>query len=169
MDLIRREAVLEILENGKVTIDEDILDCQNAPEVLVYLLEKIEGYLGDAVGNIPSVEDVPVVHGWIPCSERLPENETEVEISCIRSYIGAGDEKKVSHFTTRAFYTDGTMTTEDSNFLWKVGDNWEYDEEKDAYIIPECWWVYVAFSEDFGVVDDKVIAWMPLPEPYKGE
>lgn len=60
MDLIRREAVLEILENGKVTIDEDILDCQNAHEVLVYLLKKIEEYLEDAVGNIPSVEAVPV-------------------------------------------------------------------------------------------------------------
>ena len=60
MDLIRREAVLEILENGKVTIDEDALDCQNAYEMSVYLLEKIEQYLESAVCSIPSVEAVPV-------------------------------------------------------------------------------------------------------------
>lgn len=107
--------------------------------------------------------------GWIPCKERMPENETEVEISCIRRYIGAGNEKKVRHLTARAFYTDGTMSTEDSNFVWDDCDNWEYDEEKDAYIIPEGWWEYVTFSEEFGVVDAEVVAWMPLPEPWKGE
>lgn len=36
----------------------------------------------------------PVDGEWIPVSERLPENETEVEISCIRRYIGAGNVKK---------------------------------------------------------------------------
>ena len=36
----------------------------------------------------------PVDGEWIPVSERLPENETEVEISCIRRYIGADNVKK---------------------------------------------------------------------------
>ena len=105
--------------------------------------------------------------GWIPCSEKFPENEQEVEISCKRTYIGAGDEKKTAYLTARAFYTDGTMDTENSCFAWNDYDNWEYDEEKDAYIIPEGWWEYVTFSEELGVVDAEVLAWMPLPEPYK--
>jgi len=114
----------------------------------------------------PTVEREPK---WIPCSERMPENETEVEITCIRRYIGAGNEKKESCFTTRAFYTDGTMNTEDSSYVWNDCDNWEYDEEKDAYIIPEGWWEFPTFSEEFGAaVDAEVVAWMPLPEPYKG-
>lgn len=104
---------------------------------------------------------------WIPVSEGLPENETEVEICCVRKYIGAGDEKKISRITARAFYTDGTMTTEDSSFTWEDTNDWEYVEEKDAYIIPEGWWEFVTFSEQFSAVDAEVIAWMPLPEPYK--
>ena len=109
---------------------------------------------------------VPKVDEWIPCSDKLPENEEEVEISCIRRYVGAGNEKRVSCFTARAFYTDGTMTTEDSNFSWEYCDDWEYDEEKDACIIPEGWWECVAFSEEFGVVDAEVTAWRPIGEPY---
>lgn len=108
----------------------------------------------------------PVDGEWIPVSERLPENETEVEISCIRRYIGAGNVKKEAYLTARAFYSDGTLTTEDSSFGWDEVYNWEYDEEKDAYIIPEGWWEYVTFSEQFGVVDAEVIAWKPLPAPY---
>lgn len=118
---------------------------------------------------IDIVKAFPKAGGWIPVSERLPENETEVEISCIRRYTGAGDEKKECLFTARAFYTDGTMTTEDSSFVWDDCDNWEYDEEKDAYIIPEGWWECVSFSEEFGIVDAEVLAWMPLPSPYKEE
>ena len=123
----------------------------------------------DLIEDEPSVTDTNVGGKWIPCSERLPENETEVEISCIRKYIGAGDKKKVAYFTARAFYTDGTMTTEDSSYVWEDCDNWEYDEEKDAYIIPEGWWECVTFSDEFGVVDAEVIAWMPLPEPYNAD
>lgn len=39
---------------------------------------------------------------------------------------------------------------------------------KDAYVIPEGWWESVSFAEEFFAVDAKVIAWRPLPEPYRG-
>lgn len=104
---------------------------------------------------------------WISCSERMPENETEVEISCVRKYIGAGDKKKIGYFTARAFYIDGTLTTEDSNFVWEDCDDWKYVEEKDAYIIPEGWWEYSTFSEKFVFVDAEVVAWKPTPEPLR--
>lgn len=135
-------------------------------EVAWYLDGNYTTYDSTTIMDI--IEEQPKVGEWILCSERLPENETEVEISCIRRYIGAGNEKKVAYITARAFYTDGTMTTEDSSFYWEDTYNWEYDEEKDAYIIPEGWWEYVTFSEQFGVVDAEVVAWMPLPEVYKG-
>lgn len=124
--------------------------------------------IGMALAKLQLLEEIGASI-WIPCSERLPDNETEVEICCVRKYIGAGDEKKVCRFTARAFYTDGTMTTEDSSYVWEDCDNWEYNEEKDAYIIPEGWWECVTFSEQFGVVDAEVIAWMPLPEPFRKE
>ena len=101
---------------------------------------------------------------WIPCSERLPDNEQEVEITYVKKHWQTGEPL---YFTCRAFYTDGTVTTEESGYAWNETDNWEYDEKLDAYIIPEGWWECVSFAEEFGVVDEPVIAWMPLPEPYK--
>lgn len=103
--------------------------------------------------------------GWILCSEQMPENEKEVEITYTwESYVEKG---KTCYGTARAFYTDGTMTTEDSDFSWEDTDNWEYCEEKDAAYIPEGWWECVAFCENFSAVDQKVIAWRHCPEPYR--
>lgn len=67
-----------------------------------------------------------------------------------------------------AFYENGKITTEDSDYAWNDEYDWaDYDEEKDAYIIPEGWFESVRFAEEFGVVDRVVTHWMPLPEPPK--
>lgn len=107
-------------------------------------------------------------NGWIPCSERLPENEKEVEITYIRQRYKTG---KILYLTARAFHEDGTLTTEDSSYGWNEMYNWEYCEEKDACIIPEGWYEGVSFTEEFGIVDMPVIAWRYPTEPYqpKGE
>lgn len=101
---------------------------------------------------------------WIPVTERLPENEKEVEITYTSKHWKTGEPL---YFTCRAFYTDGTMNTEDSNYAWNEKYNWEYNENLDAYIIPEGWWEVVSFAEEFSCIDQPVVAWMPLPEPYK--
>lgn len=101
---------------------------------------------------------------WIPCRERLPENEQEVEITYVKKHWKTGEPL---YFTCRAFYSDGTVNTEESNYVWDKTDNWEYIEKMDAYIIPEGWWECVSFAEEFAAVDMPVIAWMPLPEPFK--
>jgi hypothetical protein len=48
----------------------------------------------------------------------------------------------------------------------------KWDDENDCGIIPEGWYEYHEYNPD-GVLNyeigDKVIAWMPLPEPYKAE
>lgn len=103
---------------------------------------------------------------WIPCSEKMPENEKEVEITYAREDRITGE---AMYFTARAFYEDGTLNTEESKHLWYDVDNWEFDEEADAYIVPEGWWEYPSFAEEFGIVDMPVIAWRPLPLPYKPE
>lgn len=109
------------------------------------------------------LEEQPRVGEWIPCSERLPDNEQEVEITYVNKHWKTGEP---SYFTCRAFYTDGTMTTENSNYVWNDIDNWEYNENFDAYIIPEGWWEGVSFAEEFYPVDKPVIAWMPLPPAF---
>lgn len=40
----------------------------------------------------------------------------------------------------------------------------EYDEDADAYIIPEGWWESIEFGETFSAVDMPVLAWRPLPD-----
>lgn len=101
---------------------------------------------------------------WISVKECMPNNEEEVEITFTRKHYLTGE---MYYLTARAFYEDGTLNTEDSNFVWEIGSDWEYDNEKDAYIIPEGWWEYVKFSEEFGPVDQPVIAWRPIGIPYK--
>lgn len=102
--------------------------------------------------------------GWIPVeSGKFPENEEEVEITFVSKHYGTGE---TLYSTTRAFYEDGTFTTDDSAFNW-YDENFEYEEEKDAYIIPEGWYEGVSFAEEFGFVDMPVIAWRYLTEPYQ--
>lgn len=108
-------------------------------------------------------------NGWVPVeSGKLPENEKEVEITFRKNHYKTGE---TLYLTARAFYEDGTITTEDSAYGWSETDNWEYCEEKDACIIPEGWYEGVSFTEEFGIVDMPVIAWRYLTEPYqqKGE
>lgn len=108
-------------------------------------------------------------NGWIPVeSGKLPENEKEVEITFTKKHYKTGE---TLYLTARAFYEDGTITTEDSAYGWGETYNWEYCKEKDACIIPEGWYEGVSFTEVFGIVDMPVIAWRYLTEPYqpKGE
>ena len=68
---------------------------------------------------------------WIPCSERLPEDEQVVLV----------------------------QDTEGSMWIWK------YFSENLKYRSPYQW------EDENGEwqVIDEVVAWMPLPEPWKGE
>lgn len=116
------------------------------------------------IANAPTIEPYGK---WIPCSERLPKVETEVWITAKRRY----SDGTVRYITTTAIYEDGTMLEEDSEWFWHDLDG-EYDEEHDCYIIPEGWWEYRHYHRDEeydNLVDDEVIAWMPLPEQYRVE
>src|SRR5699024_7685948 len=94
------------------------------------------------------------------------ENEKDVLI-CVKSKNCIKPNEFVS-FVAKAFYTDGKHNTEQSAYAWGDpydGCNFEYDEEADAYIMPEGWWESVEYTECFGAVDDIVTHWMPLPNP----
>ena len=101
----------------------------------------------------------PEINGWIPVSERLPKNEERVLICADRKCFNG----KVIQITTTAMYEDGTMHTGNSAYSWDDCD-FKYCEDTDDYIISEGWWEQNMYCEEFGVVDDFVTHWMPLPD-----
>lgn len=111
------------------------------------------------------IKGQPKICGWIPCSERMPESEKDVEITYVRGHWKTDEPL---YFTARAFYEDGTMNTENSSFDWD-NTNLEHDEEKDYYVISEGWFESVSFAEAFETVDAQVIAWREIAEPYRPE
>lgn len=112
---------------------------------------------------------------WIPCSERMPKCEQEVLICTTqRVWVRGKTGKEIYEepVITPALYEDGTMLEVNSKWCWEDIDYAGWDEEEDCGIIPEGWWENRHFNPEEvynNPVDRKVIAWMPLPEPYKGE
>ena len=89
---------------------------------------------------------------WVPVTEALPVVETEVLILTRNKTVTTG------------MYEDGTVLETDSSWYWEDGG--EYSEEDECDIIPNGWWEYKHYNGDGclnNVIDDEVIAWMPLP------
>ncbi len=95
---------------------------------------------------IDFVENQPKIGGWIPCSERLPDNiENDSTQYLITVKVGE-DEYEI-------------------DFGWwsKIS---KYDNCKKKWVDYFGWTVRNDWDEGQGM---EVIAWQPLPEPYKGD
>lgn len=102
---------------------------------------------------------------WISVKDRLPENEETVLICAEARPSG----RKPFRVVVLAFHTDGRTNTEESAYSWDFGAyDAEYDEDNDAYIIPEGWWESTRYIEAFVSVRGCVTHWMPLPKPPEG-
>lgn len=82
--------------------------------------EKVVNELDRILENMP--QEV-----WIPCNERKPESEKEVEITYVSKHLETGEPL---YFTGRAFYEDGTINTEDSSFSWEDTDTGNMTKKK---------------------------------------
>lgn len=94
----------------------------------------------DRILQLPSA-DIP---RWIPCSERLPERIINGDVETVQEFFVTVKER------------------------WQ-GEEWEYHTdvaEFPGYYIDDLWQTYNDWREGQEV---HVIAWMPLPEPYKEE
>lgn len=119
------------------------------------LLEEIKRYQMDIVSkatamkvirNAPTVTDTNVGGKWIPCSERLPEK---------RDWYLAVFKEPDTGFIGLPYIADYLM-----------GNHTAYTT-KDGWIIKDC--TDRNDCESLYHKNLECVAWMPLPEPYKGE
>jgi len=97
-------------------------------EAIEILCDQIKGNKSEAMQMALKALCEPM---WIPCSERLPEED---------------DYKPFS------YYEDGAILFCTKN--GKVGFGWYYESTKE-------------WANEDDHTPGEVIAWMPLPEPYK--
>ena len=102
-------------------------------------VQDINGRIREALEKLPSAQPVQ----WIPCSERLPEIKQHVLLSCYG----------------RVIY--GRMISEDGNSGYPVFEICDSVGEKRPIVLETT--VHSEFTTS------RIIAWMPLPEPYKAE
>lgn len=91
---------------------------------------------------------------WIPCSERLPETDNENNINSFNVLLWVKNkthpEKEAQIYLGKLRHIDG----DDGS-----GNFWGIETKPCEWTI----WGWSYFNEP------EVIAWMPLPKPYKGE
>ena len=92
------------------------------------------------IKNMPSAQPERKKEKWIPCSERLPD---EKDAGILKKL---GIEKRSEDVLATVEVKGERMTVTTCTYDGK----WEWDMK---YAFP----------------DYKVIAWMPLPEPFRGE
>ena len=147
----------------------DLKELVVAWEKYPVMAEQIKG-VEAAIGYVETIPTAQPEPPWIPCSERMPECEQEVLI-CTKIKL-VGKDAYIDSIITPALYEDGTMLENESKWHWEDVDYEKWDEEEDCGVIPEGWWENRHFNLDGeynNLVDREVVAWMPLPEPYRKE
>lgn len=123
-------------------------------------------------GKLDERRSLPTVDlsNWILVSVELPKCEHEVDVT-IKRIVNYDNEDHEFIFTCRAFYEDGEMWSEDSDYYWEYEYEYDsiYDEERDDFKVPKGWYEPTRFSETFARIDDDcvILAWKPVQEPYK--
>ena len=105
------------------------------------------------VSMLMEIDEQPTIEPqkWIPCSERLPCDGIPVNITWVnRKPVSYYVDIKDKHFTSTGIYYRGKWFW----YSWACEDLlYEYGNSK-ADAVDE---------------DVEIVAWMPLPEPWKGE
>lgn len=96
---------------------------------------------------------------WIPVSERLPDATALVTVETkVYKHRYVCEAVWIPRWSQKAEYDS-----------WE--DCSEYNEDEDEYYVNEGWYERVHNWDEYSYVgiEDNVIAWTSLPEPYKEE
>lgn len=93
---------------------------------------------------------------WIRADELTPRAEEEVIVLCEDPSVMA--DNKLGRYTCRAVYEDGSVSASKSMFSW---DDWELEED----LSPVGWFAYNREIDEISYIDNRVIAWRPVPNP----
>ena len=136
-----------------MTVDEAIV-CLSDMKIKVAIPKAaVQARLNNDALNmaIEALKCSEIPNNWIPCSERLPDDLAEVNVTWVNHnpepYY---DFVKNKPFTASAVYYKGDWYWYSSVCVDVLA---EYGENK--------------FDKIADVIE--ITAWMPLPEPYKGE
>lgn len=102
---------------------------------------------------------------WISVKDGLPESQVPVLVCAKDKTFGYRRVLKAAHVGHHEY------STEDYGWQEYEGDT-EYDEGKDCFWIPECWYETNSVEENGNWIIDCdyiVTHWMTLPEPPKEE
>lgn len=162
--MISKQKLIEYLEQWKNCLGDS--PSENAVEVILKaVIDKIRVF---------PKEDIPDANTgdkWIPVSEQLPEDEEKVLVCTEYRYKDYDGTEKIVRRRTCAMYESGNLMCEDSMYTWDCECRGEYVKEKDDYKTLGGWFEVTIMEHDEWTavaIDEKVTAWQPLPEPYKG-
>ena len=139
-DLISRQAAIDVLNVGAELLNRVLDDA----DIVGVERAKYEWGLGLIESYIYDMKELPSAQQWTPCSEGLPDEDF---------WSGRGRQFSdhvlvtiVNHANDDEPFTDMAQTVDG---IWQLS----HDVDGDCSLPNWC----------------EVIAWMPQPEPYKGE
>lgn len=150
------QAIVDILEQAEENTGEIIVDRPMGWASIRDYAEEVVDLMPTAPGNVVAQividtdeliekikEEYNIVDAWIPCEEKLPEKDTVVLV-----WMSSDERCICGEFRKIEFgkITDERYDRADAGWVWLNESGADY-------------WAYANM--------DEIVAWMPLPGPYK--